>query len=84
VAAILWATAKFNLSANQKLAMPRKLKRLLLEMAKKTPFERPSIVIAKKVLIVSAVNHSIESTSIYSSFDQCVSNTIYVCNIFAF
>uniref|UniRef100_A0A8C7RDI4 Kinase non-catalytic C-lobe domain containing 1 n=1 Tax=Oncorhynchus mykiss TaxID=8022 RepID=A0A8C7RDI4_ONCMY len=48
VAAILWATAKFNLSANQKLAMPRKLKRLLLEMAKKTPFERPSIVIAKK------------------------------------
>uniref|UniRef100_A0A8L0DR75 Kinase non-catalytic C-lobe domain containing 1 n=1 Tax=Oncorhynchus mykiss TaxID=8022 RepID=A0A8L0DR75_ONCMY len=52
VAAILWATAKFNLSANQKLAMPRKLKRLLLEMAKKTPFERPSIVIAKKVLIL--------------------------------
>ncbi|XP_038846711.1 kinase non-catalytic C-lobe domain-containing protein 1 [Salvelinus namaycush] len=50
VAAILWATAKFNLSANQKLAMPRKLKRLLLEMAKKTPFERPSIVIAKKPL----------------------------------
>uniref|UniRef100_A0A8C7DAN8 Kinase non-catalytic C-lobe domain containing 1 n=1 Tax=Oncorhynchus kisutch TaxID=8019 RepID=A0A8C7DAN8_ONCKI len=83
VAAILWATAKFNLSANQKLAMPRKLKRLLLEMAKKTPFERPSIVIAKKVLIVSAVNHSIESISIYSFFDQCVSNTIYVCNIFS-
>uniref|UniRef100_A0A8C7D3R7 Kinase non-catalytic C-lobe domain containing 1 n=1 Tax=Oncorhynchus kisutch TaxID=8019 RepID=A0A8C7D3R7_ONCKI len=54
VAAILWATAKFNLSANQKLAMPRKLKRLLLEMAKKTPFERPSIVIAKKVLIQEA------------------------------
>uniref|UniRef100_A0A4W5M7R7 Kinase non-catalytic C-lobe domain containing 1 n=1 Tax=Hucho hucho TaxID=62062 RepID=A0A4W5M7R7_9TELE len=48
VAAILWATAKFNLSANQKLAMPRKLKMLLLEMAKRTPIERPSIVIAKK------------------------------------
>uniref|UniRef100_A0A8C7D819 Kinase non-catalytic C-lobe domain containing 1 n=1 Tax=Oncorhynchus kisutch TaxID=8019 RepID=A0A8C7D819_ONCKI len=83
VAAILWATAKFNLSANQKLAMPRKLKRLLLEMAKKTPFERPSIVIAKKVLIVSAVNHSIESISIYSFFDQCVSNTIYLQDCFA-
>uniref|UniRef100_UPI0037E750FF kinase non-catalytic C-lobe domain-containing protein 1 n=1 Tax=Semicossyphus pulcher TaxID=241346 RepID=UPI0037E750FF len=48
VAAILWATAKFSLSPNQKLAMPRKLKRLLLEMAKRTPIERPSIVIAKK------------------------------------
>ncbi|XP_076025429.1 kinase non-catalytic C-lobe domain-containing protein 1 [Genypterus blacodes] len=48
VAAILWATAKFNLSANQKLAMPRKLKRLLLEMAKRTPIERPSIAMAKK------------------------------------
>ncbi|XP_028845180.1 kinase non-catalytic C-lobe domain-containing protein 1 isoform X2 [Denticeps clupeoides] len=48
VAAILWAAAKFNLSPNQKLAMPRKLKRLLLEMAKRTPIERPSIVMAKK------------------------------------
>ncbi|XP_026869918.2 kinase non-catalytic C-lobe domain-containing protein 1 isoform X3 [Electrophorus electricus] len=48
VAAILWATAKFHLCPNQKLAMPRKLKRLLLEMAKRTPLERPSIVMAKK------------------------------------
>ena len=49
VAAILWATAKFSLSPNQKLAMPRKLKRLLLEMARKTPIERPTIAMAKKV-----------------------------------
>ncbi|KAL2083141.1 hypothetical protein ACEWY4_020914 [Coilia grayii] len=48
VAAILWATAKFSLSPHQKLAMPRKLKRLLLEMAKRTPIERPTIVMAKK------------------------------------
>ncbi|XP_030235189.1 kinase non-catalytic C-lobe domain-containing protein 1 isoform X2 [Gadus morhua] len=48
VAAILWATAKFSLSANQKLAMPRQLKRLLMEMARRTPIERPSIVMAKK------------------------------------
>uniref|UniRef100_A0A8C4ESM3 Kinase non-catalytic C-lobe domain containing 1 n=1 Tax=Dicentrarchus labrax TaxID=13489 RepID=A0A8C4ESM3_DICLA len=48
VAAILWATAKFSLSPNQKLAMPRKLKRLLLEMAKRTPIERPTIVMAIK------------------------------------
>lgn len=49
IAAILWATAKFSLSPNQKLAVPRKLKRLLLEMAKRTAIERPSIVAAKKV-----------------------------------
>ncbi|KAL0964283.1 hypothetical protein UPYG_G00321750 [Umbra pygmaea] len=48
VAAVLWVTAKFNLSANQKLDMPRKFKRLLLEMAKRTPIERPSIIMAKK------------------------------------
>ncbi|XP_029962601.1 kinase non-catalytic C-lobe domain-containing protein 1 [Salarias fasciatus] len=48
VAAILWAAAKFSLSPNQKLAMPRKLKRLLLEMAKRTPIERPSIVMAQR------------------------------------
>lgn len=53
VAAILWATAKFRLSPNQKLAVPRKLKRLLLEMAKRTAIERPSIVAAKKVLFSS-------------------------------
>lgn len=50
VAAVLWATAKFHLSPNQKLAMPRKLKRLLLEMARRTPIERPSVEMAKKVL----------------------------------
>ncbi|KPP79400.1 protein very KIND-like [Scleropages formosus] len=56
VAAILWATAKFNLSPNEKLAMPRKLKRLLLEMAKRTPIERPSIVAAKKVRALSCLD----------------------------
>ncbi|MEQ2230724.1 hypothetical protein ILYODFUR_032308 [Ilyodon furcidens] len=48
VAAILWASAKFSLSPNQKLVMPRKMKRLLLEMAKRTPMERPTIAMAKK------------------------------------
>lgn len=57
VAAILWATAKFRLSPNQKLAVPRKLKRLLLEMAKRTAIERPSIVAAKKVLFIFALIH---------------------------
>ncbi|XP_077469732.1 kinase non-catalytic C-lobe domain-containing protein 1 [Stigmatopora argus] len=48
VAAILWTTAKFTLLPNQKLVMPHKLKRLLLEMAKNAPMERPSIAMAKQ------------------------------------
>ncbi|XP_077438586.1 kinase non-catalytic C-lobe domain-containing protein 1 [Vanacampus margaritifer] len=48
VAAILWTTAKFTLLPSQKLVMPRKLKRLLLEMANSTPMERPSIAMAKQ------------------------------------
>ncbi|XP_061913856.1 kinase non-catalytic C-lobe domain-containing protein 1 [Entelurus aequoreus] len=48
VAAILWTTAKSCLPPSQKLVVPRKLKRLLLEMAKSTPIERPSIAMAKK------------------------------------
>ncbi|KAM9809121.1 kinase non-catalytic C-lobe domain-containing protein 1 [Syngnathus typhle] len=48
VAAILWSTAKFNLLPSQKLVMPGKLKRLLLEMANNTPVERPSIAVAKQ------------------------------------
>lgn len=59
VAAILWATAKFTLSPNQKLAVPRKLKRLLLEMAKRTAIERPSIAAAKKVPFPLSVDASI-------------------------
>ncbi|XP_061767823.1 kinase non-catalytic C-lobe domain-containing protein 1 [Nerophis ophidion] len=48
VAAILWTTAKSCLPPSQKLVVPHKLKRLLLEMAKSTPIERPSIAMAKK------------------------------------
>ncbi|XP_077352225.1 kinase non-catalytic C-lobe domain-containing protein 1 [Festucalex cinctus] len=48
VAAILWTTAKFTLLPSQKLVMPGKLKRLLLEMANSTPMERPSIATAKQ------------------------------------
>ncbi|XP_051937203.1 kinase non-catalytic C-lobe domain-containing protein 1 [Hippocampus zosterae] len=48
VAAVLWTTAKFTLLPSEKLVMPRKLKRLLLDMANSTPIERPSIAMAKQ------------------------------------
>lgn len=83
VAAILWATAKFSLSPNQKLAMPRKLKRLLLEMAKRTPIERPTIVMAKKVLLsfeclllcTPSFSLSSPTTSLVEQITQCFKKT---------
>jgi len=71
VAAILWAAAKFSLSPNQKLAMPRKLKRLLLEMARRTPIERPSIVMAKKVTIQTGGDKNERALLIHMN-EQCV------------
>ncbi|XP_056650767.1 kinase non-catalytic C-lobe domain-containing protein 1 isoform X2 [Monodelphis domestica] len=49
VAAILWTAAKFNLAPKQKLALPRKLKGLLLDMARSSAVERPSVAQAMKV-----------------------------------
>lgn len=59
VAALLWAAARFGLSPDQTLAMPRQLRRLLLEMAKKTPVERPTIAGAKKVCMETFGDDSI-------------------------
>ncbi|OXB75463.1 UNVERIFIED_CONTAM: hypothetical protein H355_016524 [Colinus virginianus] len=50
VAAVLWMAAKYSISANHKRALPRKLKNLLLDMAKKNPEERPSIADAIKTV----------------------------------
>uniref|UniRef100_H0XPP0 Kinase non-catalytic C-lobe domain-containing protein 1 n=1 Tax=Otolemur garnettii TaxID=30611 RepID=H0XPP0_OTOGA len=49
VAAILWTAAKFSVPRNHKLALPRRLKTLLLDMAKCSATERPSIAEASKV-----------------------------------
>ncbi|PWA25788.1 hypothetical protein CCH79_00001380 [Gambusia affinis] len=67
VAAILWASAKFSLSPNQKLAMPRKMKRLLLEMAKRTPMERPTIVMAKKSCICNLSRQGISAETVWGN-----------------
>ncbi|XP_075330809.1 kinase non-catalytic C-lobe domain-containing protein 1 isoform X2 [Odontesthes bonariensis] len=67
VAAILWATAKFSLAPNQKLAMPRKLKRLLLEMAKRTPMERPTIVMAQKTCRDNLARQGTNAETVWSN-----------------
>ncbi|XP_010618492.1 kinase non-catalytic C-lobe domain-containing protein 1 isoform X1 [Fukomys damarensis] len=49
VAAVLWTAAKFSVPRDQKLALPRRLKTLLLDMARRCALERPSAAEAIKV-----------------------------------
>ncbi|XP_045047589.2 kinase non-catalytic C-lobe domain-containing protein 1 isoform X2 [Desmodus rotundus] len=49
VAAVLWTAAKFGVPRDHKLALPRRLKTLLLEMARCSAQERPSVAEASKV-----------------------------------
>ncbi|XP_003816307.3 kinase non-catalytic C-lobe domain-containing protein 1 isoform X1 [Pan paniscus] len=49
VAAVLWTAAKFSVPRNHKLALPRRLKTLLLDMARRSAPERPSAAEAIKV-----------------------------------
>ncbi|XP_066211428.1 kinase non-catalytic C-lobe domain-containing protein 1 isoform X2 [Saccopteryx leptura] len=49
VAAVLWTAAKFSIPRDHKLALPRRLKTLLLEMARRSARERPSVTEAIKV-----------------------------------
>ncbi|KAM9379789.1 kinase non-catalytic C-lobe domain-containing protein 1 [Phaethornis superciliosus] len=48
VAAVLWMAAKYSVPLSQKLVLPRKFKKLLLDMARKNPEERPSLADAIK------------------------------------
>ncbi|XP_069316291.1 kinase non-catalytic C-lobe domain-containing protein 1 [Eulemur rufifrons] len=49
VAAVLWTAAKFSVPRDHKLALPRRLKTLLLDMARRSALERPSAAEAIKV-----------------------------------
>ncbi|XP_063290128.1 kinase non-catalytic C-lobe domain-containing protein 1 [Pelobates fuscus] len=49
IAAILWSSAKLNFPCNHKLALPKKLKRFLLHMAKRDSDERPNLTEALQV-----------------------------------
>ena len=49
VAAVLWTDAKFSVPRDRKLALPRRLKTLLLHMARRSAQERPSAAEAIEV-----------------------------------
>lgn len=49
VAAVLWTAAKFSVPQDRKLALPRRLKTLLLHMARRSAQERPSAAEAIEV-----------------------------------
>ncbi|XP_078269828.1 kinase non-catalytic C-lobe domain-containing protein 1 isoform X2 [Rhinoraja longicauda] len=64
VAAILWTAAKFNAPMNQKLPLSKNLKKLLLDMAKRTSAERPSITEALKICNEYLINRGIDSREV--------------------
>uniref|UniRef100_A0A2K5DST8 Kinase non-catalytic C-lobe domain containing 1 n=1 Tax=Aotus nancymaae TaxID=37293 RepID=A0A2K5DST8_AOTNA len=64
VAAVLWTAAKFSVPRNQKLALPRRLKALLLDMAKRSAPERPSTAEAIKVCGSYLLQRGMDSRSI--------------------
>uniref|UniRef100_H3APL9 Kinase non-catalytic C-lobe domain containing 1 n=1 Tax=Latimeria chalumnae TaxID=7897 RepID=H3APL9_LATCH len=66
IAAVLWTTAKANLPSNHKLVLPRTLKRLLLDMAKKNPDERPSIENALKTCNNYLLEQGIDSKDVWT------------------
>ncbi|EMP42155.1 Protein very KIND [Chelonia mydas] len=64
VAAILWTAAKYNYPPDHKLVLPRKLKTLLLDMAKRNSEERPSLADAIKICSSYLLERSINSKKI--------------------
>ncbi|XP_054019375.1 kinase non-catalytic C-lobe domain-containing protein 1 isoform X2 [Dryobates pubescens] len=72
VAAVLWMAAKYSVPPSHKLALPRKLKKLLLDMAKKNPEERPSLVDAIKTCNGYLLEQGINSKNILSLLNKSV------------
>ncbi|XP_048801793.1 kinase non-catalytic C-lobe domain-containing protein 1 isoform X3 [Lagopus muta] len=72
VAAVLWMAAKFSISPNHKLALPRKLKNLLLNMAKKNPEERPSVADAIKTCSHYLLERGVNSKNILALLNKSV------------
>ncbi|XP_039927727.1 kinase non-catalytic C-lobe domain-containing protein 1 isoform X2 [Hirundo rustica] len=64
VAAVLWMAAKYSVPPSHKLVLPRKLKKLLLDMARKNPEERPSLASAVKTCNHYLVEQGINSRNI--------------------
>nr|XP_013039748.2 kinase non-catalytic C-lobe domain-containing protein 1 isoform X1 [Anser cygnoides] len=72
VAAVLWMAAKYSFPPNHKLALPRKLKNLLLDMAKKNPEERPSLADAIKTCSYYLLERGVNSKNILALLNKSV------------
>ncbi|XP_075699347.1 kinase non-catalytic C-lobe domain-containing protein 1 isoform X2 [Rhinoderma darwinii] len=76
IAAVLWSAAKFNFPTNHKLTLPKKLKRFLLQMAKRDSDERPSLAealqVCRKYLEQINLDSKAICTRIISLTDQSV------------
>ncbi|XP_063261630.1 kinase non-catalytic C-lobe domain-containing protein 1 [Prinia subflava] len=64
VAAVLWMAAKYSVPPSHKLVLPRKLKKLLLHMARKNPEERPSLTAATETCNHYLLEQGINSKNI--------------------
>ncbi|KFO90902.1 Protein very KIND, partial [Buceros rhinoceros silvestris] len=76
VAAVLWMAAKFNVPPSHKLALPRKFKKLLLDMARKNPEERPSLADAIKTCNHYLLEQGINSKNILALLNKSVLKTV--------
>ncbi|XP_064000723.1 kinase non-catalytic C-lobe domain-containing protein 1 isoform X3 [Pogoniulus pusillus] len=72
IAAVLWMAAKYSVPPSHKLALPRKLKKLLLHMAKKNPEERPSLADAIKTCSGYLLEQGINSKNILALLNKSV------------
>ncbi|XP_069719974.1 kinase non-catalytic C-lobe domain-containing protein 1 [Phaenicophaeus curvirostris] len=72
VAAVLWMAAKYSVPPSHKLALPRKLKKLLLDMARKNPEERPSLAGAIKTCNRYLLEQGINSKNILALLNKSV------------
>ncbi|XP_029465834.1 kinase non-catalytic C-lobe domain-containing protein 1 isoform X7 [Rhinatrema bivittatum] len=71
VAAILWTAAKYNFSPNRKLSLPKKLKKLLLNMAKRNANDRLSLTDALKICQEYLFQQGINSKTVWSQLSRC-------------
>uniref|UniRef100_A0A8C5PM41 Kinase non-catalytic C-lobe domain containing 1 n=1 Tax=Leptobrachium leishanense TaxID=445787 RepID=A0A8C5PM41_9ANUR len=70
IAAILWSAAKLNFPSNHKLALPKKLKRFLLHMAKRDSDERPNLAEALQICRNYLLPRDIDSKCVWAGLHQ--------------
>ncbi|KFQ51723.1 Protein very KIND, partial [Nestor notabilis] len=72
VAAVLWMAAKSSVPPSHKLALPRKFKKLLLDMARRNPEERPSLADAIKTCSRYLFEQGVNSKNILALLNKSV------------